>query len=255
MTSPGTADYLAALRAEGDRVAEAARGGEWDAPVPYCPGWVLRDVVVHLGWVYRWVGATVVGGRPPDRDRRAALQDPDPADRPGVLERFARAHADLVTALAQAPADLDCWTVWPAPSPRTFWLRRQVHETLVHRVDVQNAAGPGLRDGSDLAPGLAADGVDELVRGFLHRFGDDLHHRHPVTLGLHALDTGDRWWVRIGPGPPSAGQGHGDGPADAEVHALAGQLFLLLWNRRAADGLDVRGDPVVLEAWRTGARR
>ncbi len=52
-------DYLRVLRAEGARVAGAARSADLDAPVPYCPGWVLRDVVAHLGWVYRWVTLTV----------------------------------------------------------------------------------------------------------------------------------------------------------------------------------------------------
>ena len=40
---------------------------------------------------------------------------------------------------------------------------------------------------------------------------------------------------------------------DAEVHARAGELLLLLWNRRTADGLDIRGDHAVLQEWERGA--
>ena len=49
--------------------------------------------------------------------------------------------ADLVAALAAAPDDLECWTFLPAPSPRAMWARRQAHETAIHRVDAELAAG------------------------------------------------------------------------------------------------------------------
>jgi hypothetical protein len=37
------------------------------------------------------------------------------------------------------------------------------------------------------------------------------------------------------------------------VHARAGDLLLLLWNRRGADGLRVTGEHAVLTAWRDAA--
>ena len=43
--------------------------------------------------------------------------------------------------LRSAPADLDCFTFLPAESARHFWARRQAHETAIHRVDAENAAG------------------------------------------------------------------------------------------------------------------
>jgi uncharacterized protein (TIGR03083 family) len=250
-------DYLRVLRTEGARVAGAARSGDLDAPVPCCPGWVLRDVVAHLGWVYRWVTLTVreQRRRAPGHALREALTDPDPTDGSGLIERFVRAHAELVDALVVAPPDLACWTPWPARDGRAFWLRRQVHETLIHRTDVDNALAASLRDGTDLDPRLAADGVDELVRGFIHRVAHRLRHPTPRTLGLYATDTGDQWWARIGPGPPRFGLGPTSRPADTMVAARAGQLFLLLWNRRDSDGLDVRGDHDTLAAWRHGANR
>ncbi len=124
------------------------------------------------------------------------MTDPDPPDGPGLTERFVRAHAELVDALAAAPPDLTCWTPWPARDGRAFWLRRQVHETLIHRTDVDNAVvRRELRDGTDLDPQLAADGVDEgWSVEFIHRVSNRLRHpRPPRILGLcTTTDTGDQ---------------------------------------------------------------
>lgn len=250
--------YLDVLETEGTEVIELATAHGLDAPVPNCPGWATRDLVAHLGWVYRWVAATVRGGRslPPDRSERAALEDPDPADDAAVVERLRLAHVGVLNALREAPADLACWTPWPAPSARDFWIRRQVFETLIHRVDAQNAVHAVPSGGGQLPAGLAADGVDEMVRGFSSRYAERLRSATPVTLAVHATDSGGRWWIRLSEAEPVSGRGvAATGPPDVEVHARAGELLLLLWNRRTAEGLDVRGDPGVLDVWRRGAHR
>jgi MDMPI C-terminal domain len=40
------------------------------------------------------------------------------------------------------------------------------------------------------------------------------------------------------------------GPADCDVTGPAADLYLMLWNRRGASGLDVRGDAGTLAAFR-----
>ena len=259
MTADGTyeaAAYLDVLEAEGALLALTAQTSGLAGEVPFCPGWRMRELVTHVGWVYRWV-ATVVGDRrtePPTQAERSALSDPDPADDQGVLDRLRFAHATIVTMLRDAPPDLACWTPWPAPPSRDFWIRRQVHESLVHRVDAQNAARGTVAGGDQLPAALAADGVDEMICGFAVRY-QQLRADRPGTLALRATDTGGSWWARLTPdGPPAFGRGPAPGGApEAEVHAAAGELLLLLWNRRAADGLDVRGDRDLLAAWRRGA--
>ncbi|MEV6898964.1 hypothetical protein [Amycolatopsis sp. NPDC051372] len=69
----------------------------------------------------------------------------------------------------------------------------------------------------------------------------------PTSLGLTCSGTGSRWWVRIGPGAPEFGRG--PATVDAEVTAWPGELLLLLWKRRDATGLDVRGDARALDVW------
>ncbi|MET7991915.1 maleylpyruvate isomerase N-terminal domain-containing protein [Amycolatopsis sp. NPDC005232] len=69
----------------------------------------------------------------------------------------------------------------------------------------------------------------------------------PTSLGLTCSGTGSRWWVRIGPDAPELGRG--PATVDTEVTAQPGALLLLLWNRRKATGLDVRGDGRALDVW------
>ena len=47
-------DWLGLLRARTDRFAEVVADADPAALVTYCPGWSLRDLVVHLGGVHQW---------------------------------------------------------------------------------------------------------------------------------------------------------------------------------------------------------
>ena len=58
-----------------EAAGRAAAGSETAPPVPSCPGWVVTDLVLHLGVVHRSV-AGVVGGRmqqPPEAGDRSWL--------------------------------------------------------------------------------------------------------------------------------------------------------------------------------------
>jgi hypothetical protein len=129
-----------------------------------------------------------------------------------------------------------------------------LHETLVHRVDAQNLgrSEADVVDGAELDTAVAADGVDEMMLGFINRYRK-LRHSEPVTLAVHATDAGAAWWCTIGPEALDTGRGAAPESADAAVSGRAGELLLWLWNRRLATGLDVSGDPTVLEIWRTNA--
>ena len=246
------AEYLDVLDAEGRLLVQIVREHGLAGEIASCPGWTLRDLIAHLGFAYRWTRTIVTEelSAAPSRSERAALEDPDPSNDVGVIDRTEQAHSALVAALREAPPTLDCWTIWPSSVPsRDFWIRRLVHETLVHRVDAQTARSPEARGGETLAAAFAADGVDELVCGFAYRYRQHLRTDTPRTLALRATDTGHRWWIAIGPNEPTFGRGPAPTAADTEVHALSGELLLLLWNRRTSKGLDVRGDHSVLRTW------
>lgn len=124
-----------------------------------------------------------------------------------------------------------------------------MHETLIHRVDAQNAGAAVTSGGNDLETSIATDGVDEMICGFARRYTKTLRSRQPTTLAFTATDTGQQWWVQISSDAPQFGRGASPAPADTEVRAPSGELLLLLWNRRHADGLTVEGSADVLHTW------
>jgi len=251
--------YVGALRREGELLAAAAQRAGLATAVPSCPGWAVRDLLRHTGYVHRWATGFVAEGltRPGGASEEEILsQGPADAQLPGW---FCEGHAALVRALVAAPPDLECWTFLAAPSPLAFWARRQAHETAVHREDAEQAAsaagqaestagqpastaGPAgpvpPANGAAFEPAFAADGVDELLMGFLARGG---------SLAIHADDgtAGRADWLIAGD-PDAPGVSPGTGRADCDVTGPASELYLTLWNRGPADRLDVTGDPSIL---------
>jgi uncharacterized protein (TIGR03083 family) len=242
--------YIAALGREGDLLAAAAERAGMGAAVPSCPGWAVRDLLKHTGYVHRWATGIVAQGlaRPAAgaSEEEILAQGPGDAELPGW---FREGHAALVRALSQAPPDLDCWAFLAAPSPLAFWARRQAHETAIHRVDAEQAAGRA--SASVFEPAFAADGVDELIMGFLARsFSRGSWPGLAAGLAIHVADGGESadWLVAAGSGAPGVSRGTGEAGCDATGPAR--DLYLMLWNRRPPDGLRVTGDPGILTAFR-----
>jgi uncharacterized protein (TIGR03083 family) len=238
-------EHISALRREGLALAAAAEKAGPDAPVPTCPEWATRDLVLHVGEVHRWAAAHVRDRRaePADPSKEPDLVGPLPSDA-ALLDWYREGHESLLGVLEGADAGVECWTFLPARSPLAFWARRQCHETTIHRADAESAVG----EISAIEPRVAEDGIDEMLGGFLGR----PRRRdvvEAVTLQLVAADVG-RWSVVvIAPdGVQVAPETTPAGPV-CTVTGPASDLDLLLWNRRSADGLDVEGDPIVLATW------
>jgi uncharacterized protein (TIGR03083 family) len=258
---PEASYHIDRLRREGELLADAAARAGLDAAVPACPGWQVRDLLAHLGYVHRWATRYVAEGhtRWISRLTEAEILASRPAD--GMLPGwFSDGHATLVRALTRASPELACWTFLPAPSPLAFWARRQAHETAIHRMDAQQAADAMGNGPAGPPPGIparfAVDGIDELIMGFLGRDAQRGTWRCPAgVFGFHASDAegGTAHWRVVS----EAGQGsvsRAEGPADCDVTGPAADLYLLLWNRRPATGLEVRGDPALLAAFGTGVQ-
>jgi uncharacterized protein (TIGR03083 family) len=236
MDVPSLIDELAT---QGRLLGDAAESAGLAADVPTCPGWLVRDLLLHVGGVHRWA-ATVT------RDALAASPDIDQpydiaAELPeddALLDWYRTGHTELVHTLRAAPADLVCWSFLPAPSPLAFWARRQAHETTIHRVDTDGAAGTS----APVPVSLADDGIDELLTCFVSGRSRRLRSRTERALHVHATDTDSHWRVLIGPDAPKAVRVHGDEPATDTVRGPAVQLYLALWNRLPWDGLTVTGE-------------
>ena len=188
----GTAEHVKSLDREGQLLVAAARSAGVHAPVPSCPGWEVRDLLAHIGFVHRWAARYVAEGltemvEEPDE---AEMVPAAPSD-DTIISWVADGHAALVEVLSSAPPDVQCWTFLPAPSPLAFWARRQAHETAVHRVDAELAAGGPP---TPVDPAFAVDGTDEVLLGFFARprRGGALDVS-PGTIGLEA----DRRWAFV----------------------------------------------------------
>ena len=242
-------EHVAALRREGRLLAEVAARTDLGVPVPTCPEWRVRDLVRHIGGVHRWAAAHVAGSRtrPLSEEEQAKVMAP-PDDDHALVDWFGEGHAHLVHELETAAPDLACWTFLAAPSPLAFWARRQAHETAIHRADAES---PGATI-TPFPPAFAADGIDELLTCFITRPGGRLRADPPRTLHVGATDAGADWLVRIGPDQRVVSREAGD--ADCSVRGPACELYLMLWNRQAPDGLQVRGDPALLDLWRHSVR-
>lgn len=236
-------DHLSACAAAATAVVKTITSCDMGARVPACPGWSTYDVVVHLGNVHAWAATIVETGE------EAPEQNDEPRSRrPRAVARWYAGKAeDLLEVLRAArPAD-PCWTFSASHRTRGFWPRRQTHETLVHLADLQQACGRV----PEIAPDLAADGVDEVLEVFLprmHARGRRADIGAPVVL--HATDTGAAWVVTPAEGSdgaPAVRRVTWDDVAASEldtVAAPASDLMLLLWKRLPLDsaGVDLRGD-------------
>jgi uncharacterized protein (TIGR03083 family) len=244
--------HILALQHEGDQLAAVAGQAGLRANVPSCPGWQVRDLLRHLGYVHRWAASYLTEQRQDAADGLTEAEQlaAGPAD-DELIGWFRLGHAALASALTSADPEISCWTFLPAPSPLAFWARRQAHETAIHRADTQLAAGQ-QRPSFDAQ--FAADGVDELLTGF---FGGAGTEAGDARLGLlvRAADTGDDWHLTLtadGRKVTGTGRGLGElGSARCTLTGPASGLYLTLWNRSDPDTarVTVEGDRTVLRAW------
>ncbi|MFD5464312.1 maleylpyruvate isomerase family mycothiol-dependent enzyme [Kitasatospora sp. NPDC127059] len=222
-------EHIEALRHEGALLADAATRADLTAPVPTCPDWRMGDLVRHIGQVHRWAAAFPAKGlrAPLDEPGQQAVIGPAPSDAE-LLDWYREGHAALLTVLSAAPADLECWTFLPAPTPLAFWARRQAHETAVHRFDADAAAGA---PGPAVAPELALDGIDELLRGFMRRGRAKVHTESLRTVSIRTTDGPGTWHLTLSREPLAVTTEERPEPADLTVTGPARELYLLLWNR------------------------
>src|SRR5262249_46021751 len=132
-------DYLGAIRDNATALVDAAERAGLGARVPSCEEWTVADLLEHIGYVHRWAAANLdrAPGDPYVRSREMGIAAPGAGALPSWVRDGAPALAD---ALAARPSNTPAWT-WLPPPTNGFWRRRQAHETAVHRVDAQLAAG------------------------------------------------------------------------------------------------------------------
>lgn len=236
--------YLELLKADAGRLAEVA-ARDLDAGVPTCPGWSVRDALVHTGHVYLHKVANM-------RTQAAAEWPPEPAPERDEVAWFLAALDTLCGELVERGPDAPSYTWWPADQTVGFWYRRMAQETAMHRVDVESA----FDDVTPVADDLAVDGVDEVLELFVS--GDWAKTVAPEEWGDVSPDAGAgrsvlvktggaSWCVTLQPDRIDFERDADQG--DATVSGPPSDVLLWLWRRRST-GVSLYGDREALDALR-----
>jgi uncharacterized protein (TIGR03083 family) len=209
---------IVAIKAESARLADVVQANPMGLTVPSCPGWTMGDLALHLGRVQRFWAKNVEGENPSQPWRG----EPPAPSSDEQLADWLRDGTDLLCGqLEKVPDSTPCWTWWGEPRTVGAVGRHQVQEASVHRWDAQSAAHVP----EPIKTAVAVDGVSEFLevvdRGATGR---------PGRVDLVAVDTGRKWALGSGSGPP------------VTARATASDLVLLLYGRVNSGHVEIEGD-------------
>jgi uncharacterized protein (TIGR03083 family) len=223
------------------RLREVARGVAGTTPVPSCPGWTVTDLLSHVSAVYLHKVECMVWGTAPESWPPAGLAD-EARQRPfDLLDRAYRALVqEFDTRLPNAPAG-----GWYEPDRTVgFWIRRMAHETVIHRIDAELAAGVPLAPVPD---DLAVDGLEEFLYVFVMygttAWWEDVREVLAAADGpdVRLVTTGGAWrvhptreGVRVSEDP--------SGPVATEVSGAPADLLRWVWGRAGDEAVVISGD-------------
>jgi uncharacterized protein (TIGR03083 family) len=231
------------LDREIDRFADSLASADPAAAVPSCPGWTVLDLTEHLGTVHRWA-TRLVAERSPTRIPWAGLTDDTDVFDARWLREGGRA---LIEALRGADPDEAMWA-WGTDQHVRFWSRRQLHETFVHRLDLELATGAT----SYVDPAVAFDAIDEFLANMKADRDISLcarEGRGAELFRIRSTAPAARWTVRL------TSDGYefvdsGEEP-DAELAGPAGDVLMVVLRRRDLAGSEVAvsGDESLAQHW------
>ena len=225
-----------------------------NSPVPTCPEWTLDELANHLGRIYAWAAAVTAteASSPPARED-IVHRTPTQSSTDWLAERLDA----LLGVLAELPPDATRWNFIMGPdSPGAWWWRRQMHETLIHRVDAELAAN---RPVAAVDPTIAGDGITEYLHLTNHVLVDwkDLQLGGGLTIHLHTTDGEPQTEVTIDTENRTYALAHLK--ADVALRGPAWALDRWCWRRasiqgdgsmRLADAVETFGDWRAAEEWR-----
>lgn len=231
-----------ALQAEIAGFAAILDDTDVDTDVPTCPGWSVEDLARHLGRVHRWATQLVSELTPvrigPTRSTDGA------ADSRWILD----GGSILLETLRRTDPDLPMWA-WGRDQHVRFWSRRQLHETLVHRIDLEMALGLE----PTALPTVVSDAIDE----HLDNLAPAASFSPPIAelrgsagrIALRDTTTARRWTITVDPFAEDLGDD--DRPVDAELGSDGLGLLEVLYRRRSIDDIDgaLQGDGALLRFW------
>ena len=238
--------FLECLTADAGRLRAVVAGHGLAARVPTCPDWTVTDLVRHVGAVYLHKVACMRDNARPDPWPPAGMESAEP------LGLFDRGWAELSGELTQRKPAEPAFSWYTPDQTVGFWGRRMAHETVIHRVDAELAAGESI---APIPADLAADGIDEVLTTFLswgsqvypEEFGDLLTRCTGESVLI--ATGGAQWLVHLDPTGVRVGPG-ADGQPVAQVSGDAAAVLLWLWRRAGDDAIRVDGDTAAVDTLR-----
>ncbi len=234
-------------------VSSAARQG-LDEPVPACPGWQVRDVVGHLGRIFATKEPLIRTRSQEEAEESDSLKSPDS----GLIDWFKTQSRALSDAFRVTPSNTKVWS-WSDDHSVGFWLRRMAHETLIHRVDVEQAHG----ENSPIVSELADDGIDEVLTIFMSGCPDwaDFELTGNTTRIESSENTWDLEWISWAGISPRSGKRVGPMSSiqlsdqiknpDCVISGSSADLDLWIWGRGSMSDLAIAGDIELAHSLRT----
>jgi uncharacterized protein (TIGR03083 family) len=237
-------DFMEALVRETAAMQVTVEAADPGSRVPTCPGWTVRDLVIHTGQVYRHKTVSV-------RDNWDSGAPPWPGEPQGDLIAWFNESLDAMLAVfREADLDAPTWTWCAHEHAVEWWVRRMAHETLIHGVDAVIATG-----GAPLVDEtLAEDGIEEILFEMMAGApswaelteGDRMVS---LTIPESAWTLRVASWTGVSPGTgkayvdePTVVLVSGTADPDAVVAGTAAELDLWLWGRRDLPAGAVSGD-------------
>ena len=235
-------DDCNALGIEVGRFAYVMASLPLEREIATCPGWNVRDLAQHLGVIHRWA-EELVRVRSLERLAREATDELRAAVSP---QWIIEGGAQLVATLLAADPDDEMWG-WGFDQHVRFWSRRQLHETLVHRMDLELAA--------DIVPEADREIVEDAIDEFLSNM-QTIAKRVPSLselrgngerLGFRIRDSGTHWTITFSDDGFSVS--HEEAPLTSELIGSPVDLLLVILGRREVDlsDVEVAGDADLLE--------
>jgi len=235
-----------ALEVEVTRFSDVMSSLPLDRDVSTCPGWTVFDVAEHLGAIHRWA-EELVRLRSPER----IVRESSATERAAVSPKWISDGGELLVAtLLGANPDDEMWA-WGLDQHVRFWSRRQLHETLVHRMDLELAAQKDPR----VEDAIAIDAIDEYLFNFERVAGHspDLSllrgHGEKMTFRIRDVDT--LWSITFD--EDGFNVSSTEDRFDAELIGSPVEVLLAILRRRDIDdgNVELIGDRQLLDFWLT----
>jgi uncharacterized protein (TIGR03083 family) len=236
-------EYCDELENEGARFVARATVADVAAPVPGCPDWRVSDLLAHVGFVHRWARQLVAIRA----SERVSPRHMEFSRGPVSAQWLSEGVGELLETLRVSDPDDNMWA-WGADQHVRFWARRQLHETLVHRVDLEES----MAVTSEIDPHIAIDAIDEFLANLecAGAFSPAIKNLVGTDkIITFRADEGPEWSVRLSPGGFVINDAAGR--ADAVVSGPATDLLLTLYRRTSlADSpCAVLGETDLVATW------